>query len=84
MGSEAMPVGDEDHGCIAVGVATRVLLGEGDEPINFGSGEVLAGTDIGIRGAPRGNCSFFGGWCSPLPGRNVNRTAIWSRNRSAK
>ena len=70
-GSKAMPVGDEDHGCVAVGVPTRVLLGEGDEAVDLFGGEVLAGTHVGVLGAPRDHCSFFDGWSLPLPRRKT-------------
>ena len=58
--SQAVPVGHEDHGRVAV--APAVALGNLDEPLDLGLGEVLAGAQLGVGGALGGNCSFYGGW----------------------
>ena len=44
-GSEAVPVGEEDHGRVAVGVAARVLLG-GGQALDLLGGEELARADV--------------------------------------
>ena len=60
---QAMAIGDQDHGGIAV--APAVALGGLDQLLDLGLGQVLAGP-VGVGAPCRGNCSFFGGWCDQL------------------
>jgi hypothetical protein len=53
-----VPVGDQDHGRVAVAVAA-VLAGAVHQPLDFLPGEVSAGS------APR-NCQVYSGWCRGL------------------
>src|ERR1035437_10576099 len=55
-----MPVRHQDHGRVPVTV-TIVLCGL-DELFNLGLGQVLSTAKLTVWPAPRGNCSFLGGW----------------------
>ena len=61
---QAMPVGDQDHGGVAVAIA--VLASCRDQPIDLGVGQVLARADLGVAAPLRWsslvNCPINGGW----------------------
>src|SRR5450759_3423674 len=59
-----MPVSHEEHGRIPV--AVPIVLRGFDQLINLGLGQVLAAAELAVWPAPRGNCSFFGGWRDQL------------------
>ena len=60
---QAMPVGDQDHGGVAVAIA--VLASCRDQPIDLGVGQVLARADLGVAAPLRWsslvNCPINGG-----------------------
>src|SRR5262249_35074242 len=56
-GSQAVPIGDQDHGCVAMPVAT-MLSGAVDELVDLALGEV----------APL-DCQVYDGWCAFLRSR---------------
>ena len=58
-----MPVGDEQHRCVAVAMAP--VFGRGDQALDLVGGQVLTRTQLGVRAPPvhvRCNCLFYGGW----------------------
>ena len=62
---QAMAVGDQDHGGVAVAIA--VLASCRDQPIDLGVGQVLARADLGVALAPLRwsslvNCPINGAW----------------------
>ena len=65
---QAVPIGDEDHGGVAVTPA--VLAGRLDQLLDLGLGQVLAGPQFGVgtrcRHGLAANCSFFDGWSHEL------------------
>ena len=63
-GAQAVPVGHKDHR--GVPVAPAVALGRVHQPLDLGLGQVLAGAQLGVGEALRGNCSFYGGWRDQL------------------
>jgi hypothetical protein len=60
-GTQAMPVGDQDHGGVPVTVA--VVLRGLDYPLDLGRGEVFAHPQLGVLRPAWGNCSVFEGRC---------------------
>jgi hypothetical protein len=58
--SQAMPVGQQHHERVTVTVA--IGLGCLDQRLSLIVRQMLAGTDIGILGPARRNCSIFSGW----------------------
>ena len=60
---QAMAVGDQDHGGVAVAIA--VLASCRDQPIDLGVGQVLARADLGVAAPLRWsslvNCPINGG-----------------------
>src|SRR5450759_4105339 len=59
-----MPVSREDHGGVPVTVA--IVLRGLDELFDLALGQVLSAAKLAVWPAPRGNCSFFGGWRDQL------------------
>jgi hypothetical protein len=58
-----MPIGDQDHGGVAVAMA--VAVGGDNQAVDLGVGEVFAGAELGIASAKRGvapYCPIIGGW----------------------
>src|SRR5271165_3941576 len=55
---QAMPIGDQHHGVIAVAVA--VALGGLKQLLDFGLGQVLTGPVFSVWLAPWSNCALFG------------------------
>ena len=58
---EAVSVGDQDHGGVAMSPA--VLAGGLEQPFDLGFGQVLAGPVGGIH-LPARHCPVFDGWCN--------------------
>src|SRR5450759_5049163 len=59
-----MPVSHEDHGGVPVTVA--IVLRGLDELFDLALGQVLSAAKLTVWPAPRGDCSFFGGWRDQL------------------
>jgi hypothetical protein len=58
--SEAVPVGQQDHGGIAVAVS--IIFGGARQALDFGIGQIFPSAQFSIRAAQRrGNCSIFSG-----------------------
>ena len=60
---ESVPIGDQHHGGVAV--AVTVAAGGGDQLVDLGLGQVLAGTDLGIPPPERrliAYCPIYGAW----------------------
>jgi hypothetical protein len=51
-GAQTVAVGDQDHGRVAVAVATGPIPGGGDQPLDLVGGEVLARPAGGVGNAP--------------------------------
>jgi hypothetical protein len=47
-------------------VPVTVGLGDLDQPLDLGLGQVFAGAECSVRLAPRCNCLIFGGWRDEL------------------
>ena len=57
---QAMPVGHQDHGGVAVAIA--VVFGGLHQPLDLGLGQVFAGAQVGVGGPLGPDCSVYGGW----------------------
>src|SRR5450759_423325 len=66
-----MPVSHEDHGGVPVTVA--IVLRGLDELFDLALGQVLSAAKLTVWPAPRGDCSFFGGWRHQLQVRFDHR-----------
>jgi hypothetical protein len=61
---QAVPVGHQDHGGVPVTVPVALgCLGQADD---LGFGQILAGSQLGIRHPARRNCSIYGGLLDEL------------------
>src|SRR3974390_875539 len=65
--SEAMPVGQQDHG--RVPVAMPIAAGSLHEPFDLALGQVLTLAVMGVGQATAANCSLYSGWWLGLMGR---------------
>ena len=79
-----MPVGDKDHGGIAVTPA--VAPGGGHKLLDLGLGQIFAGPQVAIGPPPRCYCSFYDGWRDQpeMPFRHVfslPSLTYWSYNK---
>jgi hypothetical protein len=66
-GAQAVPIGHEDHGRVAVVMA--VSLGLCRQLLDFGFRQVLPSAQLLVWKPPRRNCSFYGRWRDQLPVR---------------
>ena len=57
---QAVAVGDEDHGGVAV--APAVALGGSDQGLDLLRCQVLPRSQVAVLGPLRCDCSVFGGW----------------------
>ena len=73
-GPEAVPVGRQDHGGVAM--PPTVLPGSGHQPFDLGLSQVLAGAQVGVGKPPGRDCSFYGGWRDQLQVRLVMCLAL--------
>ena len=58
--AQAVPVGNQHYRGVAV--PPTVLPSRMYEPLDLGFGQVLAGPQLAVRFALRGNWSIYGGW----------------------
>jgi hypothetical protein len=58
--AKTVAVGHEDHR--GVPVPPAALPGRIHQPPDLGLGQVLAGTELAVRGPLRSNCSVYDGW----------------------
>src|SRR5262245_42941222 len=65
--SEAMSVGQQDHGRITVTMA--VGTGCLHQPFDLVLGQVLSGPILGVRQTTTRDCSLYSGWGVVMPGR---------------
>src|SRR5215207_7522762 len=80
--SQAVPVGDPDHGGIAVPVP--VLPGGSDQALGFLGGQVLAGAALGMRNGPGRDCPILRDWRGDLGRGAAHRTRALSHARLSR
>ena len=54
-----------------------VAPGRLDQLLDLGLGQVLAGSQLGIRAPARGNCPIYGGWGDDSEARFHQRFSSW-------
>ena len=61
---KSVPVRDQEHRRVAMPPA--VLPGGVHEALDLGFGQVLSGSQVGVRRARGSDCSIYGGWRDQL------------------
>src|SRR5450759_3773298 len=61
---QSMPVSHKDHGAVPVTIA--IVLRGLNELFDLALSQVLSAAKLAVWPAPRGDCSFFGGWRDQL------------------
>ena len=68
-GAEAVAVGEEDHGAVAVAVPAVAVAGGLTPAPDLPGGKELARADVGVADASRRHCPVNDGWRPPSGGR---------------
>jgi hypothetical protein len=63
--AQAVPVGDEDHGAVAVGVAAEPIAGGLAQALDLLAGEELARAQLLVLAPWRRKCPIYDGWRPP-------------------
>ena len=64
-GAEAVAVGEEDHGAVAVAVPAVAVAGGLTPAPDLPGGKELARADVGVAAPRRRHCPVNDGWCPP-------------------
>src|SRR5215218_8834414 len=67
--AQAVPVGDQDHGAVAVGVAAETIAAGLAQALHLGTGQELARTQLIVPTPWRRECPIYGAWGTLAGGR---------------